>query len=276
MPVHYTQPKNDSVNISDLHFHAYQQRQLNEIRPGQIIKNSMQLVPAGNFHFNNATWMPNEYMGYAIVSMLNNNPGNEDLIKFLISIQQILHENIQPINGFYMLPADSLHQTIANTLSNENFKKNILCPGIEACYPAMVANAFHKISMIKQDHPLRMKLIGLSIFGTSLGILGVFESKGDYNRIVRFRSGFYNNEKLHDLDIKMTRPFIGHITLAYCEQKLNKNQKEYLASIINEINENIGSQDHYFMISNTGLRRYNHLAEFQDGADFPVYDFTYR
>jgi hypothetical protein len=74
----------------------------------------------------------------------------------------------------------------------------------------------------------------------------------------------------------MTRPFIGHITLGYIEQKLNKNQKGHLATIINEINEGVRSniKKNYFLISNTGLRRYDHLAEFCNADNYPVYQFT--
>ena len=67
----------------------------------------------------------------------------------------------------------------------------------------------------------------------------------------------------------MTRPFIGHITLAYVEHGLNKNQKDQLATVLNEINETMAEERNYFNISNTGLRRYHHLAEFKKQPNYP-------
>jgi 2'-5' RNA ligase len=173
-----------------------------------------------------------------------------------------------------MLPAASFHQTVANTLSAERFKQNILRAGIEQSYPAIVKNAFNNTWVNKQPNPICMKLVGLSVFGTAISVLGTFENKADYNRIINFRAGFYEDEQLAGLDVKMTRPFIGHITLAYAEQKLNKNQRDHLANTINDINEQVFSKKHYFVISNTGLRRYEHLAEFQNAGNYPVYQFT--
>jgi len=71
----------------------------------------------------------------------------------------------------------------------------------------------------------------------------------------------------------MTRPFIGHITLAYIEQNLTKNQKDHLIDVVSEINESLARQDNYFFISGTGLRRYHHLAEFIKQDNYPVYQF---
>jgi len=114
-------------------------------------------------------------------------------------------------------------------------------------------------------------MAGLSIFGTAIGILGVFENADDYNRILSFRTNFYNDEQLAQLDVKMTRPFIGHITLTYIEQNLNKNQKDHLADVINELNETLTEEENYFYISCTGLRSYHHLAEFIKKDNYPVH-----
>lgn len=258
----------------DLIYRNYQQRQQHEVEPEQISLAAGKTSPAEKFSYNGQLWVPNEYKGYAVVSMLNANPGNEELTLFLASLQQEMRYNLQPLNGFYMLPPESFHQTVANTLSADRYKSNILNAGLEAAYPGMVRSAFSKLPKPQRHAPLRMRLIGLSVFGTAIGMLGTFEYETDYSRITSFRSGFYDDAQLENLDIRMTRPFIGHITLAYIEQKLNKNQKEHLATTINELNEGIRQHKHYFLISNTGLRKYDHLAEFQNQEHFPVYHFV--
>ena len=257
--------------VSDLSFLEYNRRQLYEISPERNLQRAMKAQPAGNFYCNGKTWEPLKYEGFAIVSMLNDNEGNEPLAKRLFEIQQGLRENLEPKYAFYQLPPESFHQTVANTLSNERFRKNILDAGIEEVYPNIVSDAFDNIPTEDDGLEVKMKMVGLSIFGTAIGMLGIFEKEEIYDRVTRFRSEVYSDEQLSELDVKMTRPFIGHITLSYIEHNLNKNQRLHLANVISEINEKIEHEELYFNLTKTGLRRYNHLAEFIKKDNYPVY-----
>lgn len=257
--------------ISDLPFMEYNRRQLYEISPERIKDRALKVKPAGNFYHERDKWIPNEYEGFAVVSMLSENEGNEPLLKRLIEIQEELQYNLQPRHAFYQLPVESFHQTVANTLSADRFKKNILDAGLEEKYPSMVENAFDNINASQGTEPIKMKMAGLSIFGTAIGILGTFKKEDDYYRITNFREGFYADRQLGMLDVKMTRPFIGHITLSYIEYTPNKNQKEHLASVINEINDALQNEHNYFMIANTALKRYHHLAEFIGQDNYPSF-----
>ena len=261
----------ETARIADLQLDEYNKRQFTEISAERNWERAHNAKPAGNFLYDGHTWLPQEYKGFAVVSMLSENKGNEPLAARLTEIQTELHYNLSPRFGFYRLPAESFHQTIANTLSNDRFKKNILDAGLESAYPSIVANAVWNIPGSDSIVPIRMRMAGLSIFGTAIGILGVFENKYDYNRIISFRSDFYNDEQLAQLDVKMTRPFIGHITLIYIEQNLTKNQKDHLADVVNELNETLAEEENYFYISVTGLRKYHHLAEFIKQDSYPVH-----
>jgi len=257
--------------ISDMPFMEYNRRQHYEISADRIKERSLKVTSAGNFYRERDKWLPNEYQGFAVISMLNENEGNEPLLKRLIEIQAELQDNLQPRYAFYQLPPESFHQTVANTLSADKFKKNILDAGLEERYPAMVENAFDNIHASQDIEPIKMKMAGLSIFGTAIGILGIFKNEDDYDRVTNFREGFYADRQLGMLDVKMTRPFIGHITLSYIEHTPNKNQKEHLASVINEINYRLQNEDNYFMIANTSLKRYHHLAEFIKQNYYPSF-----
>ena len=260
-----------TTSISDIPFEEYNKRQLYEISAERTRERAFNAKPAGNFLYNGNAWVPQEYEGFAVVSMLNENEGNEPLASRLIEIQKELQYNLQPTYAFYQLPAESFHQTVANTLSADRFKNNILNAGLEKTYPRMISDVFNSIPIAESNEPIFMKMVGLSIFGTAIGMLGIIENESDYNRITDFRSGFYSNKQLAKLDVKMTRPFIGHITLAYIEHLLNKNQKDHLATVINEINESLSQERNYFNISNIGLRRYHHLAEFIKQDNYPTY-----
>ncbi len=260
-----------TTGISDLSFDDYNQRQWYEISAERNMERAHSARAAANFIYDGHNWQPQEYEGFAVVSMLSENPGNEALATKLAEIQDELQYNLSPRYAFYQLPAASFHQTIANTLSAGRFKEHIIDAGLEEAYPAIVAEAFEKIPPSHAINPICMRMAGLSIFGTAIGILGVFEHEDDYTRIINFRSGFYSNEQLVQLDVKMTRPFIGHITLAYIEQSLNKNQKDHLGEVVNEINEGLAAGEYYFNIAKTGLRRYHHLAEFLKQDNYPNY-----
>jgi 2'-5' RNA ligase len=261
----------ETAMMNDLSFAEYTDRQLYEISAGRNRERALCAKPAGNFAYHDGAWIPQEYEGFAVVSMLSENEGNEPLLDRLIAIQEELKYNLQPRYGFYQLPSASFHQTVANTLSAERFKQHILYAGLEEAYPEIIARAFNQILQPAETSPLKMKMAGLSIFGTAIGVLGIFENEEDYNRVTRFRAGFYGNEDLAALDVRMTRPFIGHITLSYVEHGLNKNQKDQLAIVISEINESLESESLYFNITNTGLRRYHHLAEFIKQDNFPAF-----
>jgi hypothetical protein len=269
--MNYKLPMTEIAGISDMPFDEYNSRQLYEISAERNRERALNAKPAGNFIYNGDSWSPQKYEGFAVVSMLSDNIENEALTARLIEIQKELQYNLQPPYAFYRLPSESFHQTVANTLSASRFNEYIVEAGLLDTYPSIVGKAFDQIPTVENEEPIRMKMAGLSVFGTAIGILGIFENEEDYERIARFRSDFYGNDELTQLNIKMTRPFIGHITLAYIEHFLNKNQKDHLAVVISEINEVLESEENYFTIADTGLRRYHHLAGFIKQENYPIH-----
>jgi len=259
--------------IPDLSFRDYTDRQYRELEPERLLERTMELRPSGNYKRHLAGWEPQPYPGFAVVSMLDENPGNESLSGQLTSIQEDLLRLCPWKDSLYFLPASSFHQTVANTLSEDRFLQHILHPGLEPVYPGMVAAAFGRISAPLQAGAIRMKMIGLGIFGTALGLLGVFEEEESYRQVLHFRSGFYADEDLAKVGVKRTRPFIGHITLAYIETALTSGLKEQLAGAVFKINQSLSKAPPFFVLSHTELRRYEHLSEFALGVGYPRYSF---
>jgi hypothetical protein len=258
--------------ITDLSFQEYTDRQFRELEADRLLERAMMLRPSGNYRYNGKGWVPQSYPGYAVVSMIAENPGNGPLPDMLRALQAELLEQCPWEQALYLLPPGSFHQTVANTLSEERFLQQIHRPGLEPAYPSMVAKVFAAIRT-KPGGTMPMQLIGISIFGTALGLLGVFDEESDYRRITRFRSAFYADEQLAALDIRMTRPFIGHITLAYIEADLTAEQRERLADAVHVINRRLAAQAPVFILSLTGLRRYHHLSAFLREEHYPRYHF---
>jgi hypothetical protein len=270
----------------DLSFDDYTARQYRELAPDRLMERAMSVRPSGNYRYDGDGWEPLPYPGFAVVSMVDENPGNESVVTVLSAIAAGLMERCPWEESIYLLPANSYHQTVANTLSEKRFLDHVVGAGLEGEYPGMVGKAFEGVGRAPKSEgrqrsdgegaeakPLAMKMIGLSIFGTALGVLGVFENEADYQRILHFRSGFYSDPGLAALDVRMTRPFIGHITLAYIETDLTGEQRQQLAAAVHALNGQLKEVEPIFNISSTGLRRYDNLSVFRRKDGFPLYHF---
>ncbi|HTR29831.1 MAG TPA: hypothetical protein VMH27_11210 [Puia sp.] len=256
----------------DLSLEDYTARQYRELDADCLLERAMGVRPSGNYRYEDGRWAAQPYPGFAVLSMVDEYAGNESLAGILAAVQNELLERCPWDGAIYPLPPDSFHQTVANMLSAQRFLQRVAAAELEGAYPGMVKRAFGQIGM-KRKGPVEMRLIGLSIFGTALGALGVFEQKEHYERILRFRAGLYADPGLAALDVRMTRPFIGHITLAYVESELSAGQRRQLAETANVLNGHIKEVRPVFRFSGTGLRRYEHLTSFTRADGYPCFEF---
>jgi hypothetical protein len=257
---------------TDLAFSDYTARQYRELDADRLLERAMQVRPSGNYRYEGGRWKPQPYPGFAVLSMVDEYPGNETLPEILAALQGGLVERCPWEGALYLLPPDSFHQTVANMLSEQRLVQRVVEPGLEGEYPGMVTRAFGQIGM-KRRGAVEMELIGISIFGTALGVLGVFREEEHYQRILRFRAGLYADPGLAALEVRMTRPFIGHITLAYIEQELSDEQRGQLAEAVGVLNGQLKEVKPVFSFSGTGLRRYEHLSAFERSDGYPRYEF---
>jgi hypothetical protein len=259
---------------TDFAFDDYQARQQSAISFDNIQKQSRILKCSDSFVFEEDEWVINPYRGFAVVSMVNNNPGNRDLKNTLTIINDYINEQLNRRETYFLLPSDSYHQTIANTLSEKRYIENLEKKGIVNIFPDMTGKAFSRISLGERSHLLKMNMIGLNIFGTCIALLGIFKAEEDFNMIRNFRNQFYNDPDLNEVDVKWTRPFVGHITLAYLGREINMNERTELANTIHDINTTIDFTNAVFHIANTELRSYTDLSCFQSKPDYPVFNFV--
>jgi hypothetical protein len=255
----------------ELPFAAYQQRQWHEVSPEGLRARAERLTPGQKFAFQAGSWVPVPYVGHAIVAMAGNRVENEPLMTQLASIQNELSYNFADTRSLYLLPEASLHQTIANTLSAERHQQMVVDRGLSSDYPRLVTNIFDDLPTSTMSDRLSMRMIGLSIFSNAVGLLGVFDQEEDFQRIIRFRNHFYGHEQIGNLGIRRTRPFIGHITVAYIESPLDSAGRHRLVDAAQAINQLLSSRDVRFYLPVAELRAYEHLAEFKALPGLPVY-----
>jgi hypothetical protein len=264
----------DKTAVPELEFTTYQTRQVREVTPERLIYRAGQLRASGKFVLENGAWRGLSYEGCAVVSMVSTNPANDGLSESLQAMQQQVMDCFADPATCFLLPPASFHQTVANTLSDDRYRENVVQPGLTDQYPALISRAFANVPPATDPTPIRMRLAGLSLFSSAVGILGVFDHPADYERILAFREAFYADPDLAALTVRRTRPFIGHITLAYLETELSKPEKTRLVETCAAINQRLTDEPLYFTISTTELRSYPHLADFQTKEGYPVYSFV--
>jgi hypothetical protein len=258
----------------ELSYAVYQDRQLAEIQAEQLIKRSKGIHYGGKFRLEQNQWQPEAYSGYAVLSMLEDQSGNHTLCDQLCRWQNTLIEATGLFHKLYPLPSKSFHQTIANTLSAERYVEHIVDAGLRSAYPQLIAEAMAQIDPASVAEPIAMRLIGLSLFGSAIGMLGVFEKEQDYQRILAFRRQLYHNPALQAIGIQRTRPFIGHITLLYFGADILTSDGEKIAKACSTINDQIKGEAWYFYVNQTQLMQYPHLAQFDRELDYPTYSFV--
>jgi len=257
-----------TIPITDLNYIDYHYKQWKELTYEQQVYKANNVKAANNYSFNNNEWNAIPYYGFGMITMLQQHEKNIVLSQQLVDTQQklmyLLEEKInQEIHEkIYLLPENSFHQTIANALSNTKYDVQITEKGLVAIYPEKINSIFNKYKSVFENKTLRMKIIGIGIFGNAIGVLGVFDDPFEYNSILHFRDYFYNNEMVTGMGIQKTRPFIGHITLAYIESDLSLIEKKALVEVTTTLNEQWQNEKHFFYIDQTQLTSFKNLSSF--------------
>lgn len=257
-----------TIPITDLNYIDYHYKQWKELTYEQQVYKANNVKVANNFSFNNNEWNALPYYGFGMISMLNQHEKNTVLSQALVDTQEklmhLLEEkiNLEIHEKIYLLPENSFHQTIANALSNAKYDLQITEKGITETYPEKINSLLKFYKSVIEQKTLKMKMIGIGIFGNAIGVLGVFDDPFDYNRILQFRNHFYNSEITIGLGIQKTRPFIGHITLAYIEADLSLIEKKALVEVTTTLNEQWQNVKHSFYIDHTQLTTFTNLASF--------------
>ncbi len=258
---------------TELEYRAYQERQHVEVSPAGLVVRAAKVGVAGKFRRQGAGWEPVSYIGHAVLSVLASAPENAPAVAALGAAQDALVAGFDRPDALYALPKESFHQTLANTLSDDRYRRQVVEAGIVSAYPAQVAGALAALSLKEAGEVPVMRLIGVGIFGTALGALGVFDDEAGFDRVIAFRDRFYGSPEIAALGIRRTRPFIGHATLGYVEAVLSAGDRARLVAVVREVNQELAAKNALFAMPVAELRVYDHLAEFRRMPALPVYRF---
>ena len=253
----------------ELDYSAYQERQYGEISKSGLETRALSLGIGGRASYSYKRWTPLSYPGFALQAMLSESSQHESLSLELQEIQKRIDHSIGREGVLYPLPAPSFHQTVANTFSADRLRRHVIDNGILDTFPSIIENALNDWKKPDAQRPVSMRLIGLSLFRTAIGALGVFESRSDFERVIEFRDFFYGHPKLEAIGLTRTRPFIGHVTLNYVEDSLSGYEKQCLINQISRINEDLSGKQLVMQMPIAKLHRYDNLSAFITNPQFP-------
>ncbi|MGJ3242404.1 MAG: hypothetical protein ACFE0O_05545 [Opitutales bacterium] len=270
-------PSNASTAVRELAYPDYEARQREEITPEGLADRLRRLGVGGRATWRAAAgrWEPQPYPGWALQAMADRAGPNRSTIESLVHLREAL---CRPFEGsgpdrppaLFPLPRASFHQTVANTFSADRRERHLVAPGLEAEWPRRIARSLARIRVPRRPDPVCMRLIGISLFRTAIGILGVFPQETHFDRVVGFRDAFYSDTELTALGLERTRPFIGHITLAYVERSLTAHEGEALVDRIVHLNGNLPAEGLPYLMPEARLHRYDTLAAFVTRPDWPA------
>lgn len=255
--------------ITELDYKTYQERQNTEIEQPAIQVRLDRLGIGHRARWDGQTWSPQSYPGFALQAMVDSTNENDSLSSALLLLQDRIVRSIQRPGVLYPLPASSFHQTVANTFSADRLQESIISNGLLDKFPSLIDSALQSLETRNYGGAPKMQMIGISVFRTALGILGVFPDEREFDRIISFRDSLYSNPDLAKIGLKRTRPFIGHITLAYVEDTLDSSEKEALARELKSVNTGLSKEPLYFSMPKAELRRYDTLSAFEHDPAFP-------
>ena len=259
--------------VRELSFSEYHHHQRYLVSNDGLTEHCSHIKAAQKFTWNNNMWFPESYQGYALVSMLDAYRYHTDCLFEIIKIQDSLNSSMNTHGIYCMLPHDSFHQTIANTFSNKRYEKYIIDQGLEMQFPSMIADAVTTVHLPLLSKPIELKIIGIGILHNVIALIADIPHEKDYDAILHFRDHIYTYLPLYHSGLRRTRPFIGHISLAYIEKDLDEIECEKIIMSCVALNKEIALKNIVVNIYYTELRRYDNLSAFYRGHNFQRYWF---
>lgn len=223
--------------------------------------------PSRELSLGPGAWRPRPYPGFAFQAMGDADVRNQASVQHLFELQQALVALADGPGRFYPLPRESLHQTLISTFSGARREHHLVATGQLSGFPALLAQALGTVAPPAHRDTVRMSLVGLSMFRTAIGALGIFEDPDHYARVLALRARAYDDPRLRRIGLARTRPFIGHVTLLYLQATPGTAEQSRLLAALTAINRELRSRPLAWMMPVAELCEYAHLSAFPRHPD---------
>jgi hypothetical protein len=122
------------------------------------------------------------------------------------------------VEGFAGVPVDTLHMTVADLVSGDDYTRWRCTPGWHERFVACLRRLFAETTPPTRP-PLVAELVGLGVLHGGRAVVAFvgFSDRRAYERIRAFRDRVYGDPWLRALGIERPGRFRGHVTLGYLE-----------------------------------------------------------
>jgi len=215
-------------------------------------------------------WQPAHYAGYTCITTPLDVEGENKSHRLIYEVQEKLLKNLT-LAKIVPAPANTLHMTVARLISGNIFDDNIM-----NVYEQEFLNVVGQLlSHISIDGPLQFEIKGIVVseHGVIMALVTPV-SEEDYLNLQAFRNEIYNDKVLMNLGVERKRSFKGHITLGYIEEELTAREKDSLADLIIDINNEYFFEPVAYQIIRAEIRRFHNFLRFYREDSWPAYDFA--
>lgn len=255
----------------DKTYDEYQQQIQTKLSELTIRETIDQLQPLELFIWDRqGEWKPRRHAGYTLITP--NFPDDAVNIKAYVHLgdtQQRFFGKLE--SGQYVLaPVSAFHLTVARLVSGPEYEKRIMGRQ-DQFFIETLAKEFRQFPSFKS---IEMMIRGVSVLpGGFIAALLEAAQEDDYQRLLSFRNQLYGNGTLKSFGVEPKRPFIGHVTLAYIQARLNQENRNNLLETIQTINQRYFATPVPFEITQAEVRKFDHYLKFDREPSWPVVQF---
>ncbi|MFB2773282.1 DUF1868 domain-containing protein [Pelatocladus sp. BLCC-F211] len=200
---------------------------------------------------------------------------------FYAQLQSYQEELLQlPIGNDLIVPVPpaSFHLTLADVIWDSTFRdaceKN---PDYEQQLRSCFADIFqqYQTSLIKRVvHPIRWQMLGLMVMTRAVAVCLVPQDQNSYEEIINFRRAIYQNPNIMSLGIEQQYHFTAHVTLGYFGEVSPNLDRDRLATLFSQLNQQWLLNTPEFLINRAELRKFDDMTRYYRQVDWPVLDFS--
>lgn len=207
---------------------------------------------------------------------------NLEAYNILINVRKQLFHDTRYSKKCVPVPDDTLHMTLADLISQQAYVLNVKESKRERELIDEVKNIFDDFTSNNQHDIPQMKLKGLSLVPQSpVCLVAIVDPRTpkDCTTLMELRRFIHDRSPiLIDMGVKRQFPYVFHITLAYIEGFLSKDDRNQLKDKILELNKSIfhNSKVIPFNILSAELRKFDDVSRFDRDPDdtlWPVVNF---
>ena len=217
------------------------------------------------------------FPGYTVITPpYEEDAANSAFYNTLIQYQQQLLELPFHEGLIVPVPTNSLHFTLADLIwdsayrdaceSNPNFEEDL-----RSCFTEIFQSQDKLLYL--GNSSIRWQMLGLLVMPRAIGVCLVPQNEVCYGNIINLRRAIYQNPKLVGLGIEQHYHFTAHITLGYFGEIPSDLDRERLALMFSNLNQEWLPNSPEMVVTSAQLRKFDDMNRFYREPDWPILDF---